>query len=490
MNADEERAWVTYLGRMNPWWRGARLEGVPAFKRRDYFVVEKALRAADNKAVVVTGVRQVGKTTLLRQLILGLLDSGVAPERIMYIDFEGVGVELLSGNPLVEALEAYQKHVLKKDARAGNEEIYVFLDEAHRAGDWARVLKIWVDAASKARFVVSGSSRQELFRASSETLPGRHTMHALVPLKFLETVRLKLFTKNPADPRLEKLRTISRELREALAAGIQGDSAEVIFTAFQRAGVSLALDQLELEAALADYLLKGGYPAVVRQDDLQECARLLDGYARDILAKDASSAFSVRNVEAMGKLMRYLARISGQKVAWNNALAVVGLADQRTLKAYVGYLAHLLVISLAEFYSPSPEAGMRKNPKIYVNDPGLRNFLASELVPELAAGNAGRLAETTVFDHCIRLAFNLVGQVPHLSYWENRYEVDVILPVRGKIVPLEVKYSSAVKASELKGMDAFRKQYGSKLGIVVTKNELALRNGIVFIPCWLFLLAA
>lgn len=492
MDIAREQLWFAFLLRQNPWWQNEPVGDVPGFKRRDYGIFWKKLHSEANQALVVTGVRQVGKTTLLKQLVNGLLEDGVPPESILYVDFEGAGVELLSDRPLVEALDVFQKYALKGDARKSGKQVYVFLDEVHKAGEWARVLKIWVDSSKNVRFVVSGSSRQELFKASSETLPGRHVLYALSPLKLLDAVQLKLFMENPSDPKLERLGNAAGALREALKTGIENDSPETIFEAFGREAVSLALDQVWLDAAFHEYLLKGGYPEVVKKGTLRECAELLDGYARDIIIKDVPLSFPIRNTAGMDRLMRYFARISGQKVNWHSTTELIGITDQRTVKAYAGFLSQLLVISLADYYSASPVPGMRKNPKVHFNDPGLRNLLASEFVPGASAESMPHIVESTVFDHCVRLASDISEGAPaHPCYWEGKqgYEVDVILLHAGKRVPIEVKFSSKVKASELRGMNYFREEFGSKTCIVVTKDELAYRDGIIFIPCWLFLLA-
>ena len=76
------------LYRLNPWWHGLPQEELPPFKRWAFRTALERLRTGLTKATVVTGPRQVGKSTLMRQIIQTLLDDGTNPKHIFYVQFD------------------------------------------------------------------------------------------------------------------------------------------------------------------------------------------------------------------------------------------------------------------------------------------------------------------------------------------------------------------------------------------------------------------
>src|SRR5712671_6964552 len=72
----------------NPWWRGEQLSGVPAFHRWAFEPVFESLGKGMSPATVLRGPRQIGKTTLLNQVIQKLLAEGIPPERILRLQFD------------------------------------------------------------------------------------------------------------------------------------------------------------------------------------------------------------------------------------------------------------------------------------------------------------------------------------------------------------------------------------------------------------------
>jgi predicted AAA+ superfamily ATPase len=97
-------------------------------------------------------------------------------------------------------------------------------------------------------------------------------------------------------------------------------------------------------------------------------------------------------------------------------------------------------------------------------------------------------------NHLIRLAFNIFPSSDYeyankLFYWENalKKEVDFVIKLNGKYVPIEVKYQSDIKKDDLIGLQAFMQGGSSHQGIVITKNLLAIEEDLAFLPCCLFL---
>jgi len=129
---------------------------------------------------------------------------------------------------------------------------------------------------------------------------------------------------------------------------------------------------------------------------------------------------------------------------------------------------------------------------LYLSNVGLRNALIVLLNEGLLKDNLelGKVAEILVHEHCKRLKFCLEPLAdPQVFYWRTTQgeEVDVIMEVFRKPVPIESKYSDYIPKSELKGIYQFLKEYAGSFGLVITKNRFDLKEQIIYMPLWLFL---
>ena len=159
----------------NPWWVAKRPEetiNVPEARRDVYTELENSLKFERITALV--GMRRVGKTTLLMQLIKKLIQR-VNPLQVLYLSADSVefqSVEL----PIKEAFTVYLEKIAPKDTQ-----IYFFVDEAHFSSNWALELKnIW--DRHKPKVFVTGSAALTLLKRSKESLAGRVVTYNLPPL--------------------------------------------------------------------------------------------------------------------------------------------------------------------------------------------------------------------------------------------------------------------------------------------------------------------
>ena len=130
----------------NPWWRGERLFGLPSLRRWAFQPVLHGVKQGLTPATVLRGPRQVGKTTLLNQVIEALLDEGVAPQRIFRVQFDELPTLRGVTEPILELTRWYATTVLKKSlnqAAHDGEQAYLFFDEVQNLPDWAPQLNIW-----------------------------------------------------------------------------------------------------------------------------------------------------------------------------------------------------------------------------------------------------------------------------------------------------------------------------------------------------------
>ena len=103
----------------------------------------------------------------------------------------------------------------------------------------------------------------------------------------------------------------------------------------------------------------------------------------------------------------------------------------------------------------------------------------------------GKVAETLAHDHCKRLKFCLeLVPNPELFYWKDDKgnEVDLIVEIKNIPIPIEIKYKNNISSANLNGIKAFISQKKCSFGFVITKDLLDIKDNLIFIPLWLFLL--
>ena len=200
----------------------------------------------------------------------------------------------------------------------------------------------------------------------------------------------------------------------------------------------------------------------------------------------------MRDPRALEELVVLLADTSSQRVNYDSLSKTLSI-KRDTLVKYLDYLESIFMISKAEFYAKSRASRIRKQKKIYLSNVGLRNALIGALNEDLLRDNSelGKVAEILVHEHSKRLKFNL-EPVPKSEsfYWKTTQggEVDIIIELFRKPVPIESKYSNEIHKKDLKGLYQFLKEYEGSFDIVITKNRFDLRENIIYIPLWLFLL--
>ena len=100
------------LYRLNPWWRGLPQAPLPPVKRWAFSVALRRLKSGLTKATVVSGPRQVGKSTLMLQMIQTLLEEGAPPTHIFYIQFDDLPELLKVEEPILRLADWFEQNVL------------------------------------------------------------------------------------------------------------------------------------------------------------------------------------------------------------------------------------------------------------------------------------------------------------------------------------------------------------------------------------------
>ena len=166
----------TKLEEFNHWWMEGKVDSELAleFKREEYNEIEKKFITA------LVGLRRVGKTTIMYQLIQKLLKS-VNNENIVFFSFDESSVKL---NDVIETYKEIQKKEFRK------EKIYIFLDEIQKCDNWRNEIKKYYDLYPKLKFIISGSESLFIRKKTKETLAGRIFEFTLSTFSFEEYLKI------------------------------------------------------------------------------------------------------------------------------------------------------------------------------------------------------------------------------------------------------------------------------------------------------------
>lgn len=393
------------------------------------------------RALLLSGARQVGKTTLLLQAIDDLLDQGVAPTNILYATFDHPLLKLIGLDALLRLWREFEP------AREGPE--YLFLDEIQVAKDWQTWLKHQVDFDKRRRIAVTGSATP-LVVAGQESGVGRWQTIRLATLSFFEYLQLKKLPI-PALPTVGSLLELF-EWPEAQFVRV-GESARPLVGLFH------------------EYLLRGGFPQSALVDSIPLAQKLLrEDIVEKVLKRDMTALFGVRRVLELEQVFLYLCLHDG------SLLNIPELCDSLQLKrptvgSFIDLLEMTHLIHRLRPYGYGKQV-LRARPKIYLADAaiGPSVLLKGKTLLEDANG-LGKAVETAFFKHVFTRYY---AQSVGFSYWRGKQEreVDIIADLGKRLVPFEVKYRAPQHTGlgELKGMVEFCAGHGVDRGYVITRD--------------------
>lgn len=402
---------------------------------------------AKDTATVITGMRRTGKTTLCYQRMQELLDSGVAKNRLLYLNFED---ERLFGFTLKNCQEIIEAYFQLYPNNRG-QLCYFFFDEMQNIANWERFIRRLIDT-EKVQITITGSSSKMLTTEIGTAMRGRSLSTEVFPFSFAEFLRYhKIYAEIP----------------------------------------QIGGDDLRYKAmnALKKYFLHGGFPEVQR--DMPEDAILrLQEYVNVVTSRDIIERYQLHsNLQALKHLVNAVFYAPAQKFSVNNfskQLKQLSIANSKEmLQQYIDYFCDAYLFYKVPLQSDSM-ARRRVNPdKLYLIDVGL----IRAMVYKTSADN-GALFENLVF-----LALRRKNYViTYVSTPKENYEVDFYAVDRrgNKGILVQACYTIADAETcerECRALLAAKKMLSCKKCYIVTwDEERDLAHGIKVIPMWKFLL--
>lgn len=479
------------LQKENVWWATGNVpkEQIREFKRSDFYAYSKSIMAEDYPNVII-GPRRTGKSTVLYQLVDFLIKEQKVPQnRIAFLSLERPFFETVK-NPIKLALQLFEENILKEPLESLTKPIYIFLDEASRNNEWALQVKEYFDRKYKIKFFITGSSGPALFAKSFESLVGRHNRKIMLTLKFWDVIRLV----NDQKTNMTLNKVLKIPLRNLFAQSIKNGEPQTFYNELKDCYIAIGPDgEKLLQLMLNKYLLQGGYPEFYdKNKSWAEASKTMrEAYFDAIISYDLIRVFKLRNPDKIRKLYAFLAVYTAQEVNLSNLSREMGIS-RNSLNEYLLQLKQTHLINIMRPYKKNKLKIGNDIKKIYAGDVGMRNSVLGITEEEINDPVVlGRLAETVAQDHSLRLKFNLDPSSTYENFfWKSDKEVDIIMELFKKIIPIESKYSEQIKSEDIQELDRVIKEKKCPFGILLTKNSLQYNSEkkIVSMPLWLYLL--
>ena len=401
------------------------------------------------EAYAIKGPRQSGKTTVLR-----ILQEKLEREKVVFLNFEDPDI--------LEALETNPKEYIKSFmGNAGRH--YFLMDEYHYVKNPGKTLKLLYDTFENAKFIVTGSSSLELREAMAKFLVGRVFFFELFQFNFHEF----LTAKNPRLANIYKEK--NNHVKEFLINSTVLPTEKDIF-------------QKEFTPLLNEFLTFGGYPAVIKAEDLETKKAILKNIYDTYISKDIIEFLKISDPLKYRCITRTLAVLTGKLINYNE-LSSTCQSYYKETKQTIATLAETYIIQLVQPFHRNPITELKKNPKVYFLDTGLRNYIINNFNPLEKRTDAGAIMENHVF-LCLRNSF----PDKTINYWRTtaKAEVDFILRLDDELIPIEAKYQAFQKPKISRSLRSFIKTYKPQKTLIITKNfwshEKIENSTIMFVP--------
>lgn len=404
-----------------------------------------------DEIIVIVGSRQTGKTTLIKLLL-----NKIAERQKIYFDLEDLNI-LSICNQGPEKFINY----LKLSGYSPDKKIIVALDEIQYLKDPSNFLKIIHDHYPSIKLIVTGSSSLDIKQKFKDSLSGRKIVFELDTLSFSEFLRFKG----------EGVVKIKRNI---------GCIADILEQKFDS---SISLVGKDLSPNLYEYLTFGGYPKPAQADNIELKSGILNEIYSSYVRKDIKDIAKIEDIFAFNNLLKLLSAQTGNMLNINEVSGTLGI-NVVTVKKYLFLLENTFIISLLTPYFKNKRKEISKMPKVYFLDNGLRNTALSNFQLFEGRVDAGALFENFIFSE-LKKRFRINEE---LFYWRTlaRAEVDFILNIRNRIVPIEVKAVKIKSPVLSRSFRSFIDSYRPELGVVVNMSLSAVveysRCKIYFVP--------
>jgi len=404
----------------NPWWgEGFKVE----FKDREvYKQIQKFLPLP--QIISLTGLRRVGKTTLMFKIVEDYIKKGFDPKSIVYFSFDDFrNIEIR------DVIKEYER-IMEKDFRKGK--YLLLLDEIQKLNGWEDKLKRIYDSFNKnVKIIISGSESLFIKKKSKETLAGRMFEFKIEPLSFKEFLEFKNFSPKPI--------------------GLYEDKLAKLFD---------------------EFVLTQGFPELVGVKDKDIIKKYIkESIVEKVLYRDIPDLFKVKDAYVLESLLNILLEEPGQIVELSQLASDLKISRQ-TLSNYLSYFENSFLVKKLYNFSKNRRKVERKLKKYYPT------IVSADLL-----FRDDTLSKSKIFEWIIvnQIKAEFFWRDPYKN------EVDIVLADK-EIVPIEIKYGKIELESLVKFMKKFKVYKGYVISKEIEKERKINKKTVFVVPAFKFLL--
>ncbi|MCL2391177.1 MAG: ATP-binding protein [Oscillospiraceae bacterium] len=385
--------------------------------------------------LVLTGARQVGKSTMLKEV---------------YKDVNYVTLN----RPLVRE-SAKENPSLFFDINKPP----IIVDEIQKAAELFDYIKDVVDEdKSKGQFYLTGSQSIKLMKNVSDSLAGRAGVIKMLGLSMRELNHVAY--REPFLPATDKMNERSKEP-----------------TTFDY-------------SKIVSFIHKGSFPELYEaESDLHDWSDYYSSYFQTYIEKDIKDVLNIQDESAFIKFVKATASLTGEVLNLSTIAEICG-KDVKTIRSWLSVLESSGLVYLLEPYHNNLNKRMIKTPKLYFLDTGLACWLMGWNTPEQLTSGAmwGHIFESFVFAEVLKSYYNDGIVKPPLYYYRDtdKNEIDLVIADGDYLHPVEIKTTSDPKKSMVK---AFRqlenipaKKVGTGAVVCFAKERLPLADDVWVLP--------
>ena len=404
----------------NTWWKESfRIN----YKEREiYEKISKFLPLP--QIIALTGLRRVGKTTLLFKIIEDEIKNGFNPKSILYFSFDE-----FRKVDLRDIIREYEK-IMKKKISEGKH--LLLFDEIQKLENWEEKIKRIYDIYSKnVKIIISGSESLFIRRKSKETLAGRLFEFKINPLSFKEFLTFKNKKFDNVD-----------------------------------------LYERELSMLFEEFIITQGFPELVGIKEKEVIKKYIgESIVEKVIYRDIPHLVSIRDPSVLESALHTIREQPGQLIELSEFAKEMHISRQ-TLSIYLKYLEDSFLIRKLYNYSSSIRKTERKLKKYYPS------IISTNLIFKDDTYSRSKVFENVIVN---QLHAEYFWRDPYKN------EVDIILPNK-KPIPVEIKYGGIKTKSIRRFMEKFHVDRGYIISLNQEKNLELQEGKIRVVPVYKFLL--
>jgi uncharacterized protein len=411
------------LKRFN-FWDGKAFEG--GYKRVNYLDAIQSF--VGNKLVkVLVGQRRTGKSYLLRQIAHNLIDSGVHPSQIFYLNKEFIAFDFVKNyQDLNELIKLYQEKLKPKG------KIYLFLDEIQNIEAWERLVNSYAqDFTKEYEIFISGSNSKMLSGELATLLSGRYISFEIFPFSYLEYL---------------------------------GHTGEI-----------------KGKESYLKYLQSGGLPELFILPNEESKRHYVASVKDTVLLRDVIQRHAIKEPKLLEDVFIYLVNNASNLLSINNIVNFLKSKGRKTsfetIANYVGYIEDTFLMHRADRYDIKGKDTISGNSKYYCNDLSYKNYLFSGF-----GYGIGYQLENLIYLSLKRFDFSVyVGVLPNK-------EVDFVAKKSGHTFYVQCAYLLSDESTLQREYSALEGIKDNFPKLLVTLDDVAFpqRNGILHVQAWNF----